>query len=91
MPNYFHNKTNDLIIFFQPSNSSRSAELLGKSMPNFVGFSAVKDGGYLPVLPGLTIGTLNDVEIDQNFQLVFKKMNKKDATTKFKVKNISHK
>ncbi|XP_043272085.1 E3 ubiquitin-protein ligase listerin [Venturia canescens] len=71
----------------KPSNSSRSAELLGTSMPNFVGFSAVKDGGYIPVLPGFSLCTLNDIEInaiETNFQLVLKKMNKKDATTKFK-------
>ncbi|XP_017893627.1 E3 ubiquitin-protein ligase listerin [Ceratina calcarata] len=71
----------------RPSNSSRSAELLGTSMPNFVGFSAVKDGGYVPVLPGLTVCNTNEVEmsnVDSNFQIVLKKMNKKDATTKFK-------
>lgn len=57
-------------------------------MPNFVGFSAVKDGGYVPLLPGLSIGTLDDVDIskvDSNFQLLLKKMNKKDGTTKLKV------
>ncbi|XP_014299364.1 E3 ubiquitin-protein ligase listerin [Microplitis demolitor] len=71
----------------KPSNSARSAEFLGSAMPNFVGFSAVKDGGYVPVLPGLSLSQLNEVEIsaiDSNFQVVFKKMNKKDATTKFK-------
>ncbi|XP_011301777.1 E3 ubiquitin-protein ligase listerin [Fopius arisanus] len=71
----------------KPSNSSRSAELLGTSIPNFVGFSAVKDGGYVPVLPGLSISAINEVEIntiDPKFQMVFKKMNKKDPTTKFK-------
>ncbi|XP_015122919.1 uncharacterized protein LOC107045242 [Diachasma alloeum] len=71
----------------KPSNSSRSAELLGTTIPNFVGFSAVKDGGYVPVLPGLSISAINEVEIntiDPNFQMVFKKMNKKDPTTKFK-------
>jgi len=55
-------------------------------MPNFVGFSAVKDGGYVPVLPGLS--SLNEVEInsvDTNFQVILKKMSKKDATTKYKV------
>ncbi|KYN18118.1 hypothetical protein ALC57_09628 [Trachymyrmex cornetzi] len=70
-----------------PSNSSRSAELLGTAMPNFVGFSAVKDGGYVPVLPGLSLCSLNEVEmnnIDSNFQVILKKMSKKDATTKFK-------
>ncbi|KAG5320372.1 LTN1 ligase, partial [Pseudoatta argentina] len=71
----------------RPSNSSRSAELLGTAMPNFVGFSAVKDGGYVPVLPGLSLCSLNEVEmnnIDSNFQVILKKMSKKDATTKFK-------
>ncbi|KAF7402902.1 hypothetical protein HZH66_005169 [Vespula vulgaris] len=71
----------------RPSNSSRSAELLGTAMPNFVGFSAVKDGGYVPVLPGLTLCNLNDIEmhnVNSDFQIVLKKMNKKDATTKYK-------
>ncbi|XP_012139948.1 E3 ubiquitin-protein ligase listerin [Megachile rotundata] len=71
----------------RPSNSSRSAELLGTSVPNFVGFSAVKDGGYVPVLPGLSLCSTNEVElsnVDTNFQIVLKKMNKKDATTKCK-------
>ncbi|KAK2580762.1 hypothetical protein KPH14_011385 [Odynerus spinipes] len=71
----------------RPSNSSRSAELLGTAMPNFVGFSAVKDGGYVPVLPGLTLCSFNDIEmtnVNSDFQIVLKKMNKKDATTKFK-------
>ncbi|KYN02241.1 hypothetical protein ALC62_07025 [Cyphomyrmex costatus] len=70
-----------------PSNSSRSAELLGTAMPNFVGFSAVKDGGYVPVLPGLSLCSINEVEmnsIDSNFQVTLKKMSKKDATTRFK-------
>lgn len=56
-------------------------------MPNFVGFSAVKDGGYIPVLPGLSC-SLDEVEmnsVDSNFQVVLKKMSKKDATTKYKV------
>lgn len=60
-------------------------------MPNFVGFSAVKDGGYVPVLPGLTLCNLNDIEmhnVNSDFQIVLKKMNKKDATTKYKVKVI---
>ncbi|XP_018396101.1 PREDICTED: E3 ubiquitin-protein ligase listerin [Cyphomyrmex costatus] len=71
----------------RPSNSSRSAELLGTAMPNFVGFSAVKDGGYVPVLPGLSLCSINEVEmnsIDSNFQVTLKKMSKKDATTRFK-------
>ncbi|XP_043579866.1 E3 ubiquitin-protein ligase listerin [Bombus pyrosoma] len=71
----------------KPSNSSRSAELLGTSIPNFVGFSAVKDGGYVPILPGLALCNTNEVEmnnVDSNFQIVLKKMNKKDSTTKCK-------
>ncbi|XP_053980359.1 E3 ubiquitin-protein ligase listerin-like [Hylaeus volcanicus] len=71
----------------RPSSSSRSAELLGSAMPNFVGFAAVKDGGYVPVLPGLSLCSINEIEmsnIDNNFQIVLKKMNKKDATTKYK-------
>lgn len=71
----------------RPSNSSRSAELLGTAMPNFVGFSAVKDGGYVPVLPGLSLCSLNEIEmnnVDANFQVILKKLSKKDATTKYK-------
>ncbi|EZA47447.1 E3 ubiquitin-protein ligase listerin [Ooceraea biroi] len=71
----------------RPSNSSRSAELLGTAVPNFVGFSAVKDGGYVPVLPGLSLCSANEVEmnsVDSSFQVVLKKMSKKDATTKYK-------
>ncbi|KOX73030.1 E3 ubiquitin-protein ligase listerin [Melipona quadrifasciata] len=71
----------------RPSNSSRSAEFLGTSMVNFVGFSAVKDGEYVPVLPGLTFCDTNEVEmnnIDSNVQIILKKMNKKDSTTKYK-------
>lgn len=57
-------------------------------MPSFVGFSAVKDGGYVPVLPGLSLCSENEIEmnsVDTNFQVVLKKMSKKDATTKYKV------
>lgn len=57
-------------------------------MPNYVGFSAIKDGGYVPVLPGLSLCYLNEGEInnvDSNFQVILKKMSKKDATTKYKV------
>ena len=56
-------------------------------MPNFVGFTAAKEGGYVPLLPGVALS--NNIEsnnVDPVFQLVFKKMNKKDATTKFKVR-----
>lgn len=74
---------------FQPSSSGRSAELLGTSINPFVGFSAVKDAGCVPVLPGFSFTSTSneemDMNIDTNFQLVLKKMNKKDATTKLKV------
>ncbi|XP_072761402.1 E3 ubiquitin-protein ligase listerin [Anoplolepis gracilipes] len=71
----------------RPSNSSRSAELLGTALPSYIGFSAVKDGGYIPVLPGLSLCSLNEGElnsVDSNFQVILKKMNKKDSTTKYK-------
>ncbi|XP_058790902.1 E3 ubiquitin-protein ligase listerin [Phymastichus coffea] len=69
----------------RPSNSNRSAELLGASAPGFVGFTAAKDGGYVPFLPGLSIANNSAInDIDPTFQVVFKKMNKKDATTKYK-------
>ncbi|XP_033336767.2 E3 ubiquitin-protein ligase listerin [Megalopta genalis] len=71
----------------RPSNSSRSAEFLGTAVPKFVGFSAVNDGGYVPILPGLSLCSKNEIEmnnVDNNFQIVLKKMNKKDATTKCK-------
>ncbi|XP_048513180.1 E3 ubiquitin-protein ligase listerin isoform X2 [Athalia rosae] len=71
----------------RPSSSGRSAELLSASKPHFVSLLAVKDSGYDPILPGLTISTLDEIDVsklDSNFQLLLKKMNKKDATTKLK-------
>lgn len=81
----FHEK-----FFHQPSNSGRSAELLGTSVPSFVGFaSTLSDGGFLSVLPGFqTSSEISPEEIDSNvdynYQLVFRKMTKKDPTTKVK-------
>lgn len=71
--------------FEQPSSSGRSAEMLGTSMPQFVGFSTVKETGF--VLPGFSLpgAETSDSALDANFQLVLKKMNKKDSTTKLKV------
>ncbi|KAJ8669661.1 hypothetical protein QAD02_000920 [Eretmocerus hayati] len=69
----------------RPSNSSRSAEFLGATAPSFTGFTSSKDGGCIPILPGLSLA--NNIEIsnvDPNFQIVLKKMGKKDATTKYK-------
>nr|CAD7579492.1 unnamed protein product [Timema californicum] len=72
----------------RPSSSGRSAQLLGNAAPTFVGFSAAKDGGFVPVLPGFTLTNFDDLDpnINPNFQMVLKKMNKKDSTTKLKEK-----
>lgn len=52
-----------------------------------MGFSAVKDGGFVPVIPGFGAVGVDDIDpnIDTNFQLALKKMSKKDAVTKYKV------
>lgn len=73
----------------QPSNSGRSAELLGSSVQSFVGFaSSFSDSGFLSVLPGFQSSEVSPEEIDSNvdynYQLVFRKMTKKDSTTKVK-------
>ncbi|KAJ8918958.1 hypothetical protein NQ315_016860 [Exocentrus adspersus] len=60
----------------RPSSSGRSAELLGASIPQFVGFSGIKDAGF--GLAGIRC------LIDPNIQLVLKKITKKDCTTKLK-------
>jgi hypothetical protein len=75
-----------LLYLFQPSSSGRSAELLGTSAPTFVGFTAVKDGGFVPVLPGFSVPSEQfDPNLNSDFHLVLKKMGKKDSTTKLKV------
>lgn len=55
------------------------------NIPPFVGFSTVKDSAL--VLPTFSLpGTENPESVlDVNFQLVLKKMYKKDSTTKLKV------
>ncbi|XP_043478240.1 E3 ubiquitin-protein ligase listerin [Leptopilina heterotoma] len=83
----------------RPSNSSRSAEFLGSTAQNLVGFSLVKDtgfsscsiikdgGGCHSLFPTVSISTIRDVDIksiDPKYYLVLKKMNKKDSTTKCK-------
>lgn len=52
-----------------------------------MGFTAVKDGGFVPVLPGFSVATSEefDPNLHPNFHLVLKKMGKKDSTTKLKV------
>uniref|UniRef100_A0A1B6LZH6 E3 ubiquitin-protein ligase listerin n=1 Tax=Graphocephala atropunctata TaxID=36148 RepID=A0A1B6LZH6_9HEMI len=66
-----------------PASSGRSAELLqSTSSVPFVGFSALKEGGYIPILSGISDEL--DFNINEDFRLVWKKMNKKDTTTKLK-------
>ncbi|XP_059612638.1 E3 ubiquitin-protein ligase listerin [Phlebotomus argentipes] len=72
----------------RPSSSGRSAELLGASMPAFVGFGAVENCGFQPVVSGLLtsepISEEIDANVDANFQLILRKMSKKDPITKSK-------
>ncbi|CAG9858317.1 unnamed protein product [Phyllotreta striolata] len=65
----------------RPSNSGRSAELLGTSMPQFVGFSGVKDSAF-----GFSLSNPDEIEtsLDPNIQVILKKIAKKDSTTKIK-------
>lgn len=48
-----------------------------------MGFSTLKEGGFIPIFTGLSDEL--DVNINEDFRLVWKKMNKKDTTTKLKV------
>jgi hypothetical protein len=51
-----------------------------------VGFTAVKDGSFIPVLPGFSVSSEEfDPNLNSDFHLVLKKMGKKDSTTKLKV------
>ncbi|XP_055844487.1 E3 ubiquitin-protein ligase listerin [Episyrphus balteatus] len=72
----------------KPSNSGRSAELLGTSVPAFVGFSAHSDLGMIPFAPGFTttdkLPETFDSSVSSQFQLVLRKMSKKDPITKVK-------
>lgn len=61
---------------------------MGATVPNYIGFSAAEDGGFFPILPGLSCPTTSDVavtDIDSTFQILLKKMTKKDSTTRYKV------
>lgn len=77
-------------FFLQPSSSGRSAELLATStIPTNVGFANVAQFGFLPTMLQdfpITESTIDDMDstLDTNFQLVFRKMTKKDSTTKVK-------
>ncbi|KAG5874665.1 hypothetical protein JTB14_012946 [Gonioctena quinquepunctata] len=65
----------------RPSSSGRSAELLGSSIPQFIGFSGIKDSAL-----GFCLATTEefDASLDPNIQVVLKKITKKDNTTKIK-------
>jgi len=66
-----------------PASSGRSAELLqSTSSVPFMGFSTLKEGGFIPILTGISDEL--DHSISEDFRLVWKKMNKKDTTTKLK-------
>ncbi|XP_067010319.2 E3 ubiquitin-protein ligase listerin [Anabrus simplex] len=70
----------------KPSSSGRSAALLANATSPVPNFAAVKDCGYVPIFPCLPTAPTEefDAGIDSNFQLVLKKMNKKDSTTRLK-------
>lgn len=76
----------------QPSNSGRSAELLGTSAPrSFVGFANVTQLGLFPTvlhdpssMDAPTAADDIDSLLDANYQMVLRKMAKKDPTTKVK-------
>lgn len=59
--------------------------MLASTIPHFATFQAGKDVNY--TLPGFALVGIEDMDssVDTNFQLVLRKMNKKDATTKLKV------
>lgn len=92
MQRYFANiciQVKNLIKYlqFQPSNSSRSAELLGSTAPTFVGFSAHSDHGFIPFAPGFNDNateSLDQLTLDPQLQLILRKMSKKDPVTKVK-------
>ncbi|RZC42281.1 E3 ubiquitin-protein ligase listerin [Asbolus verrucosus] len=67
----------------RPSSSGRSAELLASSsqVPQF---SSVKEIRFIPPTLSLMKTEEFDSSVSPAFQIVFKKMNKKDCTTKLK-------
>ncbi|XP_050305694.1 E3 ubiquitin-protein ligase listerin [Anthonomus grandis grandis] len=72
----------------RPSNSGRSAAMLHTNLPHFAsGFSGTnKSTGLSSGLPPLAFSCVEefDPSVDENFQLVLKKVSKKDCTTKLK-------
>ncbi|XP_055533592.1 E3 ubiquitin-protein ligase listerin [Wyeomyia smithii] len=71
----------------KPSSSGRSAEMLGSTVPTLFGFTTL-DSSKMPVVPSFvqieTHGEEVDPNLDDNFQIVLKKMLKKDPVTKTK-------
>ncbi|XP_055621838.1 E3 ubiquitin-protein ligase listerin [Toxorhynchites rutilus septentrionalis] len=71
----------------KPSSSGRSAEMLGSMTPTLFGFTTL-DSSNMPVVPSFVQieahGEDIDPNLDDTFQIVLKKMLKKDPTTKTK-------
>lgn len=71
----------------KPSSSGRSAEMLGSTVPTLFGFTTL-DSSKMPVVPSFvqieTHGEDIDPNLDDTFQIVLKKMLKKDPVTKTK-------
>ncbi|CAG9765141.1 unnamed protein product [Ceutorhynchus assimilis] len=67
----------------RPSNSGRSAAMLNSTLPQFTGFSGSNESTKLP---SFSFNRADEFEssLDDNFQLVLKKVSKKDSTTKLK-------
>lgn len=67
----------------QPSSSGRTADLLG-GVTGLVGFSALQDLGYVPAA-SQCLGA-DESAMAASFRVALRKMMKKDATTKIKVR-----
>lgn len=67
----------------RPANSGRTAALLGSSNKLQIGVTVLKNAGHMPAMRTF-MDDPNDPNVNQDFQLVLKKMSKKDATTKLK-------
>ena len=78
-------------MILQPSSSSRAAESLessGGAPQGFIGFGAVGGGvagnpGYVPVQG---ISDEVDLSVDADLRMILRKLSKKDAVTKQKVR-----
>nr|CAH7760824.1 unnamed protein product [Callosobruchus chinensis] len=66
----------------RPSSSGRSAELLGSSIPQFVGFSGMKESRFC--FPLQCCPEELDPAIDPTIQVMLKKIAKNNPTTKIK-------